>query len=611
MHTVSLSARILNLRVRIRERCVFCAWLIFAALGGVLPAQADYIPFNGAEVAPNVAEMRIGTAGISIQLEVFIEDIPVFEALLPDGWFRENMAGRPDEATRLKDFSETGLSVRREDGRALPVEILTVEPRLRIDRTTALSGQVDPLTGRTFPKPPDDPRVMFVELFYDFENERPSRLTFAPPLRRDEIPSATIGKITFDRDVPVTNFRYLSEPITLTVDWNDPWYTRFDNPNLARHHQSGVTTFIYVDPRQVRHETLIRARDLAPWLSLEMQSGDVIGPDAQTALKDSAIELLSGRNPVRIDGHAAVADDFRAEVITLEPSGLQILEEGPVGADAAFIGVSSIFPVRDLPQQVEVTWDMFNDQISNVPATATDPVGPFMSGATPDNPIISWNNHLLTYQNPSVKEVQTKQSGALPVSLISLSGLLLAVVAGIVGWRNKGYVRSGANVCALLALVGAFVLRNEAQVDLHNGFSRVPSNVSAAAVFEDILTGIASAHVEISPEKRRTSLAPIVTNTSMEDVTQELERALTIRVPGGGLALVNRINGISLANLAPLEQGFGFQALAEWSVQANAGHWGHDHRRAVKYRALVEVKDDNGSWKLDGITVLEAKLPEV
>ena len=47
--------------------------------------------------------------------------------------------------------------------------------------------------------------------------------------------------------------------------------------------------------------------------------------------------------------------------------------------------------------------------------------------------------------------------------------------------------------------------------------------------------------------------------------------------------------------------------MAEWTAKASAGHWGHNHQRTIRFRALVELVDDEGAWKLAGITVTDAR----
>ncbi len=572
------------------------------------PGHTDYIAFNGSEVAPNFAEIRIDPDGVAIQLEVYVGDLPKFEALIPDEWFKETAADRPEQAFRLTEFSESGLSVRRAGGQALPVSIRTAEPRMRIDRTNALSGQIDPLTGQKFPAPPDDPRVLYVELFYDFAGDRPDTITISPPMSEQDIPAATIGMIVFDREIPVTNFAYLSAEATLTIDWNDPWYSRFQNSNLARHHKSGITTFIYVEPREVRHETLIRLRDLDPWLSLDLSSGDMLTPDAQERIKAKAGEFLATRNPVRMDGESATPAKVRTELLRLDPSGLQVFEgNAPVSADAAFLGAILSFPVDDIPDTVDVTWDMFNDGITQVPATATDMVGPFLSGATRDDPLIVWNNHLLNYDNPQIRQVQV--SGSLSVPILTVLGVVLGAACVVIAWRLAGASRLVAGAVAVALLAGAAATHDSVRISVRNPLEAKPADDDAQMAFAELLAAIRVAHLETSPEARAAKLGAIATAESLAEVAAELDRGLAVRVPGGGLARMTELGEVSLTEIQPASDGFGFQALAEWSATASAGHWGHNHVRDVRYRALVEVLEEKGNWKLDGITVLEARTP--
>ena len=114
-------------------------------------AEADYMPFDGASVAPNIAEIHIGKDGVHVKLEVFLGDIATFEALIPEGWTAQTSANRPDVFERMADFAQNGLSMRRDDGSVLPVEARLIEPRLRIDRASAWAGRRDPAWGRQSP----------------------------------------------------------------------------------------------------------------------------------------------------------------------------------------------------------------------------------------------------------------------------------------------------------------------------------------------------------------------------------------------------------------------------------------------------------------------------
>ena len=336
-----------ELNFLLKQRGLVWAVLALAVLFQT-SAKADFLTLNGSEVAPNIAEIRISEDGVRVQLEIYVEDAKTFEALLPDSWFKEDAAQRPTETARLAEFASSGLSIRRADGTPLPVLALAVEQRIRIDRASPVAGQRNPLTGQIHPAPPQDKRVIYAELFYSFENHRPGTLILMPPSDPEGTPLATIGMVVFDREVPVINFRYLSGPARLTLNWSDPRYSRFDNANLTRQHKSGTTTYLYVEPREVRHETLIRVRDLDPWFGLGLETGEILDSEVQEAIKTRAVEFLAGRNPLRIDENAVQSETQRVEILRITTKGLEIVEPGTsVNGDIAFVGVILSFPVEE------------------------------------------------------------------------------------------------------------------------------------------------------------------------------------------------------------------------------------------------------------------------
>jgi len=113
--------------------------------------MADFMAFNGSEMAPNIAEIRIAEDGVRIQLEVFVGDLKTFDALVPDNWLKDGSTPRAASSERMVDFAESGLSIRRADGTALPVFAQLIERRMRVDRASPLAGKRDPTTGRVFP----------------------------------------------------------------------------------------------------------------------------------------------------------------------------------------------------------------------------------------------------------------------------------------------------------------------------------------------------------------------------------------------------------------------------------------------------------------------------
>ena len=48
-------------------------------------------------------------------------------------------------------------------------------------------------------------------------------------------------------------------------------------------------------------------------------------------------------------------------------------------------------------------------------------------------------------------------------------------------------------------------------------------------------------------------------------------------------------------------------AFANWTVLANARHWGHVDQRTISYKALMDLTKVKGIWKLAGLTILDVK----
>ena len=101
------------------------------------------------------------------------------------------------------------------------------------------------------------------EWFNQSSNDKtPDQLKIIPPLSDRGIAVANIGFIAYHKAVPIIDFRYLVQTAILNLDWQDPWYTKFENKNLTRHHKYPLMLYIYVEPRQVRFESLLRINDI-------------------------------------------------------------------------------------------------------------------------------------------------------------------------------------------------------------------------------------------------------------------------------------------------------------------------------------------------------------
>ena len=571
------------------------------------PAGADWMNLTGAETAANIAEIVVLDDRVTIRLEVYVGDLERFTDLIPDELLTAGSAGRPSEAERMAHFSAQGLSVRGSDGVPLPAILRLAEPRLRVDRKSPFAGMTNPQTRQPVPEPPADKRVLYAEIDYPFQ-ERPGSLTFSPPLDGDGNALVAIGFIAYHKAVPVIDFRYLSTDATLSLDWEDPWYSRFGNPNLKRHHKSALMSFLYIEPREIRHEVLIRVANLNNWVDLSLDGDGVIGPEEQASIKDRARAYFESHNLLRVDGEPRRPASSRADFLSISTKGLTVLEEDTLQElSTALVGLILYYPVRQIPQGVTVHWELFDERNEAIPTTAIDPAGPLSTFIDAANPVIEWQNFLRKYVEPKATPVRIDTGDSFRLPVLSLMLLFGALFCAILAIRGRHGARIALGAMALLLAVATIPVRHWSNITIHNPFAGPPTALQSVEIVETVLDNVHAAYIEKADARLADALSVVVADDGASEVMAELNRALAIKVAGGGIARVNAIENVTVEDIAALDGRAGFRVLASWTARASASHWGHLHLRGIRFRALMELAKIDGAWKIAGMTVLDTQ----
>lgn len=587
----------------------------FALLGWLVPAtaMADWINFSGAENAPNIAEIYIHSDHVRIELEIYVNDMVVFDQILPDAFFKGSSIQRPPQAERMQQFSRTGFQVQTEAGRNLAATLRLVEPRFRKKRASPYAGKPNPFTGQRIPGPPQDKRVLYVELVYPFK-EKPTTLTFIPPLdNKSGFSKVPLGFVTYHDRVLVNDFRFLPDAATLHLDWDDPRYSVFDKKALKRWQRGSVMSFLYIEDYEVRHEVLARVKDLAAWIDLGLRGPEFIEEDENDALKKRVGEFFLKRDKVLIDGQQLQPILDRTAFVKVARTGSRFLVQPErLPLNTAMIGVIITYPTKKMPREVTSEWTLWSDRIQKVPTNAIDPAGPFPSYVTPDSNILTWTNFLKKHKAPTVARLELDPAQTtLQLPLASILGLLCLVPLGVhIGRRRRAGRSVGLPVGVLvLVLAGSLGLYPFLKVAVAKPAVLAPEMTKdeSVSVLKNLLDNVYRSFDFRQEEDVYDRLATSVHGDLLTEIYLQNRKSLVVSQAGGARARVKRVE-IQDVDIKPHKSHpLGLVFAARWTALGTVGHWGHIHTRKNWYHANIIVEPVEGAWKITGLELLEEK----
>ena len=577
-----------------------------------LSVRADWVNLTGAEIAPNIAEIYVLDDRVKLILEIYIGNLDMVDELIPDELLREKDSSRPSLEQRLHSFSENRFQFITETGAKLQAELVQVEPRLRKDRASLFAGMINPYTRQRVPDAPDDKRVLFVELSYPFA-VKPKELTIIPPVDDQGRALVSFGFIAYHKAVPIIDFRYLGAAARLSLDWQDPWYSKFDNRNLKRHHKSALMTYLYIEPYEVRHEVLTRVRDLEAWMDLGLKGDEFIEIDELDSLRQRIGEFFLTTNPLTIDGELARPILDRTNFIKLGLKGIQLLERPErLEISTAIVGVIISYTTPGIAQEVSVDWQLFTDQVQQIPASATDPAGPFVSYVTPEDNIFSWTNYLKNYKIPTIVQAAVKDTlGLVWLPLATL--LCLAALVVVIWWmwrrrQSKAPIRVQLVLMIILPVI-AVVAYPYLKIPVNRPafMAGELSSTQATELLQVLLKNVYRAFDFRDEEDVYDKLALSVEGKLLEDIYLQNRESFSVQQAGGAQAKIKSVDIIQASASRLADDSLGYAIEASWSALGTVGHWGHLHQRKNLYEAIINVANVDGVWKITGLELLEEK----
>jgi hypothetical protein len=361
---------------------------------------------------------------------------------------------------------------------------------------------------------------------------------------------------------------------------------------------AAIQSFISVEAFEVRHEILVRLRDVTDLVGVSPRSELVV--EAQADVKKRIRDLVLESASLEIDGAIPEPASERVDFMTLDENGaLPRPTPVPENVESAWVGVTASYFTKTTARDLSLTW---LDETFEVPVTVSDPESSIAATLTPKEPVLRWTNELVEDPVPTVTAIAVEPA-VLTVPLWSLAPLAGAVLFGVAAFRRRRpvwFLALGRVMLVIAVLVGP--LGNVA-IAMPFSVGSAPGTGEAKLILGRVLPNIYRAFEFREESAAFDRLALSVTGDTLTEIYLGHRRVLEMEERGGARARVVAVEVLDVHSIEPDGAG-GFTARAAWTVGGTVTHFGHRHFRQNRFDARVGVVPDQDIWKLRFIEVL-------
>jgi len=552
------------------------------------PALADAIMRSQAMFADTIAEYYVEDDHVRLELEIGSKDVAAFRNLLPDALYQRLGYEDTPQKERLSRFVTDDMPVLVGGGK-LPGQVTKIGPATRPLR--------DAITGEELPTGEDEATVVIrATIVFPFD-ERPDSLMLVAP---GVTGAANIGFVLYHKGVAVNDYRYLVSGQTVSLDWEDAWYSAFPDRGMRRQYYSPMTGFIYVEPYEVRKEIIVRPADIQRYVDLGLTGETSIPAERHDEIKEKIVEFLSGHFPVKIDGEPVEGTVDRVNFLRRSLRSSVVVDNQDLELLPATVGVIYVFPTDGLPQTVEMEWDLFNDKTPTIPAATVDQAGPLPVILEPGFSTLRWENFLKFPELPTLTDIEKP-----PTELQRVAGwgrwLMLAIsIVLLAGLLRSSQASRTLSVPLLSFSLSALAIT---AVFFHQHRQVAMDDERLTQLVGDLLHNVYRAFDYRGEEAIYDVLEKSVSGELLTDIYLETQKGLELANQGGARVKVKttEVNNAKLLG----RDGNRLTIESDWKVSGSVGHWGHIHQRTNGYRANLEISEIDGVWKLTGLEILE------
>ncbi len=535
----------------IRRGCTNCMWFshvqadvqgflwrvlaVVCVVGTVMPVSAHPISLTDAVV--DVREDHV-----QIKLGVAIEDLVLYYELKANKEFKYPAVKLREMAKEHQSFICERLQIRAVDGKLLAGRVQGMDTT-QIPEDGVLQTEI---------------KSRSISYQIKYAVDKPYRfLTIRQVF--GELQPASMDCLLLHNGFLLEKARQLASGQTYTIelDWDSPPTERPDYKTFRQNKErqlrqrlgiasySILYSFLYITPREVRHEILIPMLTLEKWVPLQRRDPDFLDVDEQKSAHKSLADFFGKGNPVTINGSVIAPTLDRASFFGLDIRDFA-LNAPPrrVNVYQARVGLIMNYRPSSPVRQITVEWDTYNKYAPMLKSLVlVNDQDPFAQFFVKNAPGFEWTFAKVKRDKPQGVKVGLKEQQISQALGKQIAGGVLRNVFTAINRDDDGEVFDALAVSVSPRLIREIYLQVK----------------SALIVAEQ---GSASLHVRD------------VVVTSVEIV------------PGDGDQLSLR---------------------CRWQVTGTVEHWGHLHTRVDEFVGELTLSRERTGWLLDKFRVSEQK----
>ncbi len=364
--------------------------------------------------------------------------------------------------------------------------------------------------------------------------------------------------------------------------------------------EQSLATFLTIEPFETRLEVLVRFANANNRIEFSTDL-TTIPIDEQEKTTGQLVNLIEESTRLFINGDAVSPSIKQANFVSVEPNGVfsrpsPVLEQV---ADA-IVGVTFIYDTANMPNHVQLSWDLFLNGEAAIPATVVDPFGAKQSQLSSDKSQVDWQNRWSGYRPPSIKPVEISKP-QLPL----LSLMLVLVACGVnwsLGSRSDRLKSTATTTLLAIAMVAYPFARTSLGVPFATTWK--PSTEETSEIQRRLLTNVYRAYDMRDEEAIYDRLALTVSGEQLTEIYLDTRRSLELENRGGARAKVDEVQ-IEKVHSIEHDKGGGYAVDVEWTVSGSVSHFGHTHYRRNRYRAVVTMMESDQFWKIRSLQVVQ------